>query len=330
MARRRAEPALVYSAAAICAAAGAIGALEELLPNGPDFSIVPTLVALGLGLLAVTMGRRLPRDAMLVFGFVGTAVVGVAVGSTRGYSDAAIVYCWPVLWVASFYGTRATAAVVVWVGAVHGAALAALPDGDASVDRWVDVTVTVIVVGVVVRVLAARNERLVEELSTEARIDPLTRLHNRRAFDERLAAETARAVRDRTSLAAVAFDIDHFKRVNDEHGHEFGDRVLQWVAKILAQETRGADVTARVGGEEFVVLLPGTAIGGAEELAERVRKSVERGGGPVAITISAGVAAAIPSGPKHGLVEAADRALYRAKGDGRNAVRLADSDHAAL
>ena len=318
----------MYSAAAMCAAAGAIGALEELLPEGPEFSPAPAVVALGLGLFAVTVGRRLPRNAFLALGFIGTVVVGVAVGTTRGYSDAAIVYCWPVLWVASFYGTRATAAVVVWVGIVHGAALLQLPDGAASPDRWVDVMVTVIVVGVVVRVLALRNERLVEQLSTEARVDPLTQLHNRRGFDERLASETARAVRDHTSLAAAAFDIDHFKRVNDEHGHDVGDRVLQWVAKTLAHETRGADVTARVGGEEFVVLLPGTAIAGAQELAERVRVAIERGGGPVPITISAGVAAQVPQGPDHDLVESADRALYRAKGEGRNAVRVADSEPA--
>ncbi|RKQ88047.1 diguanylate cyclase (GGDEF)-like protein [Solirubrobacter pauli] len=313
----------------MCVAAGAIGALEELLPEGPEFSPWPALTALALAAIAITVGQGLPRSAFLAFGFVGATVVGVAVGTTRGYSDAAIVYCWPVLWVASFYGTRATAAVVGWVGVVHGAALLALADGAASPDRWVDVVVTVIVAGVVVRVLAARNERLVAQLSTEARVDPLTQLHNRRGFDERLTAETARAMRDQSSLAAAAFDIDHFKRVNDEHGHEVGDRVLQWVAKTLAHATRGADVTARVGGEEFVVLLPGTGIRGAQELAERVRVAVERGGGPVPITISAGVAAQVPRDADHDLVESADRALYRAKHDGRNAVRVADSEPAA-
>jgi diguanylate cyclase (GGDEF)-like protein len=329
MAARRAEPAVAYSAAAICAAAGVIGGIEALLPGGPEFSVIPIIVALGLALLAVTVGRRLPRNALLTFGFVGAGVIGVAVGTTRGYSDAAIVYCWPVLWVASFYGTRATVAVVAWVGVVHGVALLTLPDETASPDRWVDVVVTVIVVGIVVRVLAARNERLVVQLSTEARVDSLTQLRNRRGFDEQLEAETARAVREHTPLAVVTFDIDHFKRVNDEHGHEVGDRVLQWVAKTLALETRGADVSARVGGEEFVVLLPGTAVGGAQELAERVRRRVERGGGPVPITISAGVAAQTPRGADHGLVEAADRALYQAKRDGRNAVRVDASEPAA-
>lgn len=329
MSGRPTEPALAYSAAAICVAAGVIGGLESVLPGGPEFSAAPPLIALGLAALAATVGRRLPRRAMLAFGFVGAAVVAYAVGSTRGYSDAAIVYCWPVLWVASFYGKRATVAVVAWVGVVHAVALVELPEEATSVDRWVDVMVTVSVVGIVVRVLAGRNERLVEQLSTEARVDPLTQLRNRRAFDEQLAAETSRAVREQTPLAVVAFDIDHFKRVNDEHGHDVGDRVLQWVAETLALETRGADVSARVGGEEFVVLLPGTGVAGAQELAERVRRMVERGGGPVPITISAGVAAQTPRGPDHGLVEAADRALYRAKGEGRNAVRVAGSEPAA-
>jgi diguanylate cyclase (GGDEF)-like protein len=330
MAARRAEPALAYSAAAICAAAGVIGGIEALLPGGPDFSAFPTFVALGLALLAAIGGPRLPRNGVLVFGFVGAAVVGVAIGTTVGYADAAIIYCWPVLWVASFYGTRATIAVVVWVAVVHAAALVALPDETVSPDRWVDVTVTVIVLGIVVRVLAARNERLVAELSAEARVDALTQLRNRRGFDEQLELETARAVRENTPLAVVTLDIDHFKSVNDAHGHEVGDRVLQWVAKTLAIETRGADVSARVGGEEFVVLLPGTAVVGAQELAERVRRKIEGGGGPVPITVSAGVAAQTPSGPDHGLVEAADRALYRAKGDGRNAVRVAEAEPAAF
>ena len=193
---------------------------------------------------------------MFLFAPAGVVLIGIAMATTEGYSDAAILYCWPILWVASFYGSRATASVIALVAVVHAAALWSLPGETTSFDRWADVVVSVIVAGVVVRALARRNRRLVQQLSTEARVDPLTGLWNRRAFAERLETESARAVREGTSLAVVAFDIDHFKRVNDEHGHEVGDRVLKWVAEVLAHETRGAEITARVGGEEFVVVLP--------------------------------------------------------------------------
>ncbi|MBE2314676.1 GGDEF domain-containing protein [Solirubrobacter sp. CPCC 204708] len=319
---RRAEPALVYSAAAIFAAAGVVGAIESLLPEGPEFSPAAGLSALAIAALLTLFGRRLPRWVVYAFGPVGAALVALAVATTRGYSDAAIIYCWPVIWVASFYGTRATVAIVAWVGIVHGVALAAMPDGMASADRWADVVVSVSVVAVVVRVLAARNERLVAQLSTEARVDPLTGLWNRRAFGERLDTESARAVREGTSLAVVMFDIDHFKRINDVHGHDVGDRVLKWVAETLMRETRGADITARVGGEEFLVVLPGTGVEGACEFAERVRAAIAGGGGPVELTISAGVAAGTVKTAEHGLVDAADRALYAAKRGGRNAVRV--------
>ena len=93
-------------------------------------------------------------------------------------------------------------------------------------------------------------------------------------------AEVSRAARDGAPLGAVAFDLDHFKRVNDEHGHEIGDRVLSWFGALLTEQARGVDVAARVGGEEFVVLLPGADADAARTFAERVRLAVcERGHG---------------------------------------------------
>jgi len=328
MKARRAEPALAYSAAAILGAAGLLGTLESALDLGAKFSPLAGIAAIPLALIALTVGPRLPRAVMFLFAPAGVVLIGIAMATTEGYSDAAILYCWPILWVASFYGSRATASVVVLVAVVHAAALWSLPGETTNFDRWADVVVSVIVAGVVVRVLARRNRRLVQQLSTEARVDPLTGLWNRRAFSERLETESARAVREGTSLAVVAFDIDHFKRVNDEHGHEVGDRVLKWVAEVLAHETRGADITARVGGEEFVVVLPGTGVAGAQEFAERVRRAVAAGGGPAELTISAGVAARVPREVEHDLVDAADRALYAAKRGGRNAVRIAESEPA--
>ena len=108
-------------------------------------------------------------------------------------------------------------------------------------------------------------------LEAEARIDKLTGVLNRRGFDERAQLELERARREGRSVGAVSFDIDYFKRVNDEWGHEVGDRVLVRLGAVLRAQTRGADVVGRMGGEEFVILLPGTDVAQAEAWAATAR-----------------------------------------------------------
>jgi diguanylate cyclase (GGDEF)-like protein len=298
-----------------------VGAIETAIPGGPTFSVVPGMFALAMIPLIAFVGPRVPRAALFGLGPLGAMLIALAVATTQGHSDAAILYCWPVLWVAYFFSTRATAAVVAWVAASHAVALLSMSAGTANVDRWVDVMTSIAIAAVVVRALAARNERLVEQLTAEARIDPLTELLNRRGLAERFDHEIARAARAGTSLAVVAIDIDHFKRINDTHGHDAGDRALAWVANRLAEQTRGADITARTGGEEFLVVLPGAGVESAHEFAERLRQGIADHA-PFQLTVSVGVAAAIaPSGPV--LAEAADQALYAAKRAGRNTTRTA-------
>ena len=141
----------------------------------------------------------------------------------------------------------------------------------SNIDRWIDVVLAVLVVAGVVRRLAARNERLVAPLDDEARVDPLTGLLNRRGLEERMGPRSRAPRATSTPLGAVTFDLDHFKRVNDEHGHEIGDRVLAWFGALLNEQARGVDVAARVGGEEFVVLLPRRRCRRRAQFAERVR-----------------------------------------------------------
>jgi diguanylate cyclase (GGDEF)-like protein len=315
---RRPEPALVHSGTAIYAGAAAIGAIESALPGGPAFSPVPGLVALVVTLLMWLFGARIPRSALFVLGPLGAAMIGWAVATSPGAGDAAILYSWPVLWVGCFYGTRQTALVVLSVGVAHAVALLVLPDG--NFDRWCDVMISAAIVAGVVRSLAARNEKLVERLTAESRIDPLTGLLNRRGLEERFGVEIARAVREQRPLAVVALDIDHFKRVNDEHGHQAGDRALIWLSSMLNEQTRGADIVARVGGEEFVIVLPGADGRSALEFAERLRDAIERGDAEHPFTVSAGVASALAPSTAHTLLGAADRALYAAKHAGRNRV----------
>jgi len=176
------------------------------------------------------------------------------------------------------------------------------------------------VVAVVVLTLVHRNDLLLTRLAEEARTDALTGLLNRRGFEERASLELAHARREQRFVAVVAFDIDYFKRINDEWGHEVGDRVLTHIGVLLARESRDIDVTARFGGEEFVVLLPGCSSGDAERFAERVREALESApnGGLPTVRMSAGVVAAVAPSDLEMMVRGADSALYSAKRGGRD------------
>jgi diguanylate cyclase (GGDEF)-like protein len=181
--------------------------------------------------------------------------------------------------------------------------------------------------------LEAERVRLLEEanarLAALATTDPLTGLGNRRAFDEALDHEARLAGRGIRPLSLLVLDVDQFKSFNDAFGHPAGDEVLVRVAEVVRSCCRGPDVAARLGGEEFAVLLPGTDRAGAVTFAERVRRAVERGPWPLRpVTVSIGIATFDPGCREAGrqLVEAADRALYRAKQAGRNRVVPAWSD----
>lgn len=160
------------------------------------------------------------------------------------------------------------------------------------------------------------------ELARQALTDPLTALTNRRGFSERLDAEVGRAHVGGPSFALVALDVDHFKAVNDVHGHSVGDAVLRELAARLEGLRREGDLIARIGGEEFALLLPGTDGSGAGAIAERLRRGVADHPFPVAgtCTISLGVALWEPGDDADELMRRADRALYRAKDAGRDRV----------
>jgi diguanylate cyclase (GGDEF)-like protein len=169
--------------------------------------------------------------------------------------------------------------------------------------------------------------RLVRRLQHLSRHDSLTGLLNRRALLSALASEQARVRRGAAPWALLLIDVDHFKRVNDLHGHGVGDQVLSRVAQVLRQSAREVDTVARMGGEEFCVLAPMTPLHGAALLAERLRHAVETSAhetGDVAVTISIGVTLASPgvTEPADVAVARADVALYRAKAAGRNRVEM--------
>lgn len=166
--------------------------------------------------------------------------------------------------------------------------------------------------------------RLLEALAS---VDPLTGASNRRHFLEIARIEVDRALRLGTPIAAIMLDLDHFKRVNDVHGHEAGDRVLQTFANAMHAALRSSDIFARLGGEEFMMLLPGQGQADACALAERLRaltESLECRECPEGVTVSIGVASLGMHGARdlNSLMRQADRALYVSKRAGRNRVSV--------
>jgi diguanylate cyclase (GGDEF)-like protein len=170
------------------------------------------------------------------------------------------------------------------------------------------------------------RKRAEAELEKLARTDPLTSIFNRRYFFELAAQEYNRALRYDYPLSAVLLDLDHFKQVNDRHGHLAGDQVLMYVGKVVGETLREVDIWARYGGEEFVLLLPETDPAQGKQTAERLRTMLEKAaipteGGDISISASLGVASLGGGvGSLEELLDRADQALYQAKEGGRNQV----------
>lgn len=183
---------------------------------------------------------------------------------------------------------------------------------------------------------ATRKEldKLREELAhtrEQAMNDALTGIRNRRGFEEVLAALIQQSTAENGRFSLLLADVDHFKRFNDHYGHVTGDKVLRLVAHILRDCVRGADTVARIGGEEFAVLLPGTELAGAKRVGEILRANISRAQVQVGssgrvdrVTASVGVGSWLPDESAEKFLERVDAALYRAKASGRDRVVLAE------
>ncbi len=176
--------------------------------------------------------------------------------------------------------------------------------------------------------IAMDNSRRVEQMKRQAVTDELTDLYNRRAFAQMGEREVGRARRYQRPLSLILFDIDHFKVVNDSHGHLMGDHVLKVLTRLVKETTRATDIVCRYGGEEFIVLMPEATREEGLAMAERLRQEISRmtivtAGGTLSLTVSLGVASLEPTGEDslENLISRADRAMYQAKAAGRNAAR---------
>jgi len=184
-------------------------------------------------------------------------------------------------------------------------------------------------------VIAAVSVVRARDLLSRSARDPLTALLNRAAFAEMARVELARSRRHGGTLALVLLDLDFFKRVNDIHGHQVGDKVLAWFAKLLHDSFRESDAVARLGGDEFAVLLSGPSLGRSAARLEELRSWVENRVIPetpfVSITVSAGIASHPDDGESiEALLEVADDRLYEAKDSGRNRIVLASGPRTAV
>jgi diguanylate cyclase len=201
-----------------------------------------------------------------------------------------------------------------------------------SVFRYVNMLVPFSMLGLLSFYFRTASADIERKMTEMALTDPLTGLFNRRQMNLRLQEEAARHRRTGTDFSVIIADVDHFKDINDRHGHDVGDRVLARVAHLFAEGLRTGDAIARWGGEEFLVLLPGAHLMAAEEVAQRLRTAAESRLGigetlAVPLTVTFGVATFASFRSLEACLKAADEALYRGKAGGRNRVV---TDHSQL
>lgn len=230
------------------------------------------------------------------------------------------IYFLSIVGVANFVTRKEMWAYVQWV-ATNYLAFALITDltyGNASWPYVAVVALGMQLMGLNATIIAGGEQRLRDVMRHAAITDSLTGLPNRHHFHERYNQSLAAAAADRAPLAVILIDVDHFKEINDTHGHPAGDDKLRDVAAGLKSAMRGDDMVARYGGDEFIAIAHGATRHEAVRLAERLRDAAAECGA----TISIGVAVCPEDGETEaGLIEAADAALYRAKEAGRNCVR---------
>lgn len=229
-------------------------------------------------------------------------------------------------------GLGAVITVLLGIRAIHSFLIGPVPmnapTNDVVEDAFYIGVLFANTLGTVALVLLS-NDEFNAELSRLVGVDSLSGVASRRRLLERGDEEFRRAGRFRRAFSVLLIDVDHFKRINDRFGHAVGDRAIRAMADCCIGVVRDVDVVGRLGGEEFVVLMPDTDETGAADVAERVRKAASAlsfaadGGAPLPVTVSVGVATMSNDASFADLLARADRAMYQAKKDGRDCVRIA-------
>jgi diguanylate cyclase (GGDEF)-like protein len=291
-----------------------------------------------IGLLLVLYARRIPEGAYRWVMLLGSLIVTLSLylnGERHGGPSAGnqVLYVWVALYSGYFFSRWATAVQLGGIAAMYGGVLQIIHPGPVAVTRWLITVGMVTAAATIVHVLKHRNDQLLGHLSTAARTDALTGLVNRQGFDERLEQALSSDRRTGLQTALIIADVDRFKAINDLLGHAAGDAALRTVGRTALAVARNTDTVARMGGDEFAVILPDTDAEGAYAFAERVREAVigSNWGEPAALTMSFGIAASKADGLHADvLTRSADRALYLAKELGRNQTVVAPGARESL
>jgi diguanylate cyclase (GGDEF)-like protein len=317
---------------------GTVGLATVLIADGAvrdrGWLAAICMLALLLGAVCFIGYRRLPPSAYHVMAFLGTALITAAVATAAPGAEHvyAIFYVWLVFLVFLILSARAAALQLALASVAYSLVLAAR-DAPFAATAIVTTVATLATIGGIMALVRTRLEQMTVDLASEAATDPVTALANRRGFDSRFPLEVDLAQRSGRPLSLVVCDLDRFKAVNDRLGHEEGDRALRRVAAAIANSLRAADSVARLGGEEFCVLLPDTSAAEAFRIAERIRTSIESAFDdyPISLTASCGVAC-LGGGVSDtdALFRAADAALFAAKEAGRNRTSMQAADPAPL
>jgi len=341
---------VMWSAAYLSAAAGILLlTTRSILPAFVSIGLANALVAIAYGMAwqaaGAFDGRRINWPglfagaaiwvaACLVPPFYASAHLRVVLGSViiacYSFATAWEIYCGH-----GELASRIPATALLVVHALIYLVRAALPESiplpDAGVLKGADwnallaFETIVFAIGMGFVAIALTKEQLEFEHRRDALVDPLTGTANRRGFDLRAPRLVSRHAASGTPLAIVAFDLDHFKTINDDFGHAEGDRILELFSDIAARQLRASDMLFRMGGEEFLCLLPEANAENAAGVAERIRAGFAEAAAPLCGGRGATVSAGIASSEVHGyeleaLRAAADAALYRSKHDGRNRI----------
>jgi diguanylate cyclase (GGDEF)-like protein/putative nucleotidyltransferase with HDIG domain len=321
--------------AALFALAGAVGAMGVLLPHPARFDeagmLTVQLVSILIGAAMLALRERTPRWLTVVGPYAGSVATAAAVClSGSSTSPYLLFYMWICFYAFAFLSPRAGLALAVFSMATYAAVIVAFRAGivasptdntNEDVAALVLLTGTILVAGAFIVVLRDRIGALIGQLSKVASTDPLTGLLNRRGFNAALESELDRSERNGRPFSLLRGDFDLFKDFNDSLGHHAGDSALLTVAQMLEGDRRRIDAAARIGGEEFALVLPETDQHEAYLVAERLRVRIAEmfGDEVIPLTISFGVA----TYPEHattddGLIRAAGDALYAAKELGRD------------
>jgi diguanylate cyclase (GGDEF)-like protein len=282
-----------------------------------DAGLILIMLLLLLLLFIYVSRSTRPASILVALGFISAALV-----STLLLGASEVFWAFPALMVAYFMLDARQANML---SAAFVVCFLAIAWDELSTIALAKIFLTLVTTVLLANAFALTNRRQMDTLRQMATLDPLTGVGNRRAQNRKMDSVSAVALRHNSPASVLILDIDHFKRINDTHGHMVGDRVLIGISSLVQHATRSTESLYRYGGEEFVVVAEQTSLDAAVHLAEKLRSLIERASftAGILVTVSIGVAELQQGESSEEWLGRADAALYRAKENGRNQVMVA-------